>query len=171
MLTIIENFLKTRNDSNFSNLYKNRETEKEKIKSNFVYVCFGVEDLYINFLKKIGENPNTKTCYDNYYNKILRENIDKLLNNYKNYMKKFKKNPFPYDKYIFKLYFFDFLHKNPSQLKLMNGLVQDKNYFANFKRELEKLFDDIHNLNFYKNIANNLLVQIFDNMYRSLEGL
>lgn len=170
MFKVMHTFLKPQKKV-VVNVDLNEKTEVENIRTNFIHLCFGFEDTYEKFLRVIGKTPNEKTKYDYIYkdDENLRIGINKLLKKYSDKMKIFKIDPFPYDKYKFQLYFFDYIHKNKSEHKFLSSLLKNKNYFNKFIQELDKIFGNVHNIDFYEEIAANELMRIFDDFYFSLE--
>jgi hypothetical protein len=172
MLNLMKKFLKPKK-VDIRNVDLNGKTEVEKIKSNFIYLCFCTEDNYENYLRIIGknikDNIKNKTKYDKFHDETLLINIEKLLNLYIDKMRGIKKEPFPYDKYKFQIYFFDFIHKNINAQKLLLSLSKNERYFKKFLQKLNDIFNNLHDVHFYDTIGCNKLIKILDDFYFSLE--
>ncbi len=140
----------------------NENKFKNKFFSNLLYVTIYHYNDFIIKIMDNQESPPSKYLdfFKNNKNKLIY--INNLFISYKNDIKMNEYNPFPKDKYIFFVNFWNHLHKNKASMKILSNLTDDKPFLNRFKLHLPNLIEKILSEDINSDTGFDKLIQIID---------
>ena len=154
--------------------HKNRATELRRIGTNFLLVCFDVENLYRDYLLPHWAGSGAPDPpEDPFYDEDQRREIERLLGSYRLYMEGNGEEPFPESSCMFQMKFFSFVHSNREEaLERISRLVTPRGLLERFEEKLSETYErTIHNVNFTETSAKDKVIHMLDEFYLHMLGM